>query len=422
MRDGKVTETLGGQPLVVTAPRGLGRITVIGYDPRWFRDSKDSLAMEVLAPLAPDVFDETRPDQDEEFFYRGDDAIGAITQLLRTGGVRPPPMGLLSLFMVLYVLAVGPIDYFILKKRNALKYSALTFLGLAVLFSVAAWFVSFWLFGGRELVNRVTLVDIVPAADGAIGDRVRIIDYSGHYAPRGGTVPLAAEGETVHFSDLAGSWAHMGGSGRPLPRDPVVMEMTDPARPTGSISLPFRALRSLRTEVYRETTLPLDVSFAADGRIRVRNGLPFALRDAVLVVSGHFQLLGDIEAGDEREFARPPSGPGRDAFQHGLGRGFLPDLGEFAALGGDALGESARESAARGIEAFSLMGAVAPRSRGEETRQLRILRQVGLDRGGFVRDGGRLLVAWTDARDPFGLPGGEGPGFRITVLRKVVLP
>ena len=52
--------------------------------------------------------------------------------------------------------------------------------------------------------------------------------------------------------------------------------------------------------------------------------------------------------------------------------------------------------------------------------QLRLLRKWGIDRSEAIRRGATILIAYSTERDPFGLPGADGDGFTITVLRRVV--
>lgn len=396
------------QGLAVAADLGLGRIVVLAFDPARLASAEDRLALNILRILVPAAYvEEPRPGAEDVPVYGRDDWMQPVIQLLRLDAVKPPPMGLLSFFMLLYVLAVGPLDYFVLKKYRLLKYSALTFLGLAIVFSFAAWFFSFWLFGGSQLVNRISFVDIVPGEGLDAPDRVRIHDFTGVYRPRGGTVDLAAKGETVHFSDLAQSWSLMGGMGGGLPGDPIRLDCDDPVRTDAEVSLPFRSVRMVRTVIYREQTLPLDVTVSPAGPVRVRNGLPYRLRDVAIVSRDGVTELGDLP-------------PGQESQVNAISRGrWRPDIGKLPLLAKE-WSDEAVPVAARELAAMSVLSALMPPTGYSERTRARLYRRIGLDLGDVVAEGGTLLVAWTDERDPFSLPGGEEDGFTLTVLRKVI--
>ena len=78
----------------------------------------------------------------------------------------------------------------------------------------------------------------------------------------------------------------------------------------------------------------------------------------------------------------------------------------------------------RGLQALSLADLLPDEDLSPEG--IRLLRKAGFDRTRTLEalrgTYGGLLLAWTDERDPFGLPGAADPGYTITLLRKVVSP
>ncbi|MEN8150855.1 MAG: hypothetical protein ABFS86_13615, partial [Planctomycetota bacterium] len=340
-----------------------------------------------------------------------DRPVTEMLRLLRAGAIRPPPMGLLFLFMVLYILAVGPLDYFILKKHNLLKWSACTFLGLAVVFSVSAWYVSFHLFAGASKMNRVTFVDVLPQP-GDAPDRVIVQDFAGHYAPTGAKLDLVPEGETTHVSDFADPGSYVGGGG--LQRSPVELAFASPARATGRLLIPFRSLRTTRTLVNRSATVPLDITVEEDGgRITVRNGLDFVLRDVSLIRGVRPVDIGDLDPGEEAIVS-----PSAGYLRH-------ESIENLIAWTRDEPSRSDLLATGRRLLSLSWAGAARPHERQtdpEWSEHFRHLAKMGIDRSPAILEGATIIVAWTDARDPFGLGGGDSEGFSMTFLRKVVQP
>jgi len=409
-----------GLPLIAERNHGYGSIVVVAFDTARFRPFSGNRAICFYAVLfggwraadaaADPVTCEAR------IFPAGDSFLGGgvdeqpvtdILKLLRAGALRPPPMGLLFLFMVLYILAVGPLDYFVLKKRRLLKWSALTFLGLAAVFSVTAWFVSFHLFAGSEKVNRVTFVDVIPGPDDG-PDRVIVHDLAGHYAPTGARLELEPEGLTTHVSDFTEPDSYQGGGG--LQRSPVELTVTSPARVRGELLVPFRSLRTTRTVISREITFPLDVEIGPED-VTVRNGLPYDLRDVCVIHNRKILRLGDIPAGGEKT---RPDRPRPLAYR------VLEEMDQYTRdtpTATDLLAIGPRLQALTWARAGS-----DPGDSSEWYEHFHGLAKFGLDRSPAIQRGVSLVTAWTKERDPLGLEGGDVDGFTLTIIRKVFRP
>jgi hypothetical protein len=402
----------------VSAAHGVGSITVLAFDPARLEAAPAEYSAAVLTRVLgmpvgsgdpADMLERAFADIEEypAVSAEGDYASG-ILRSLPLGAVKAPPILLLSVFMMLYVFAVGPLDYFILKRRGWLKYSALSFVILAVAFSVTAWFVSFYLFAGSTRVNRVTFVDVVPASGDSARDLVTITDYCGFYAPRGARLPLEVEADTAAWSQIGTleEYLHRGGGG--LTADPLEVDSLYPARNRATLSIPFRSLRAARVLAMRREIFPLTVRVDPRERtVLATNDLPCRLRDAVLVTPGGTMVIGDLGPGEQRRCPLAPavvSAPLPDARRLTTD----PAVEDHAAL--DELGPF-----------FFSLGryqAQDPVPTGLE----RTLWKNGFARPHLVPRGRSMLVAWTGARDPFRLPGGGEPGFRVTVIRRILEP
>src|SRR5262249_2415914 len=69
--------------------------------------------------------------------------------------------GWVALFILVYILIVGPLDYFFLKKVvKRLELTWITFPTVVVAISVAAYFTAYYLKGNDQKINKIDLVDI----------------------------------------------------------------------------------------------------------------------------------------------------------------------------------------------------------------------------------------------------------------------
>jgi hypothetical protein len=403
------------QLIEVAGPRGLGWISVLAFDPARYQGVEGTAASGVLIKALGFPFEAGRPEHAIEKAVQGIDEypimpmerdyLSGLIRVLKTGAVKAPPILLLSFFMLLYVLAVGPLDYFFLKRRGWLKYSALSFMILAVAFSATAWFVSFYLFAGGEIVNRVTVVDVVPDPAGSGRDLVLMNDFAGYYEPRGGTISLEVEATTSIFSQLAPldvylSWGS-GSLGSEAPR----VDCADPARQKATLNVPFRSLRTARMLALREEALDLAVTRTETGGFTVRNGLPYALRDAVIFGPDGRTSVVNVAPGAECAMGRAA----------GSDQGQLPNATQ---LSSDPENEDRLL-----LDALGPFFCQVARHRSSQTASTplgRTLWKSGLAQPEALSRGVHVLMFWTDARDPFRLPGGGEEGFRITVVRRVI--
>jgi ABC-type transport system involved in multi-copper enzyme maturation permease subunit len=176
--------TPGGDPLWVSAPYGLGSVHLVltdldGLGP--VRQSErawrmlltlpppggfaaDQLALErggvaraVHAMLNLDPVDppESGPDAWEATMR---DRLGDIP------GVAPLPMSWLVAFSVVYLLAIGPLDYLVLRVLRRQPATWITFPAMIVVFSGASLAMTSYTKGSQAMVVRVDVVDLLPDA------------------------------------------------------------------------------------------------------------------------------------------------------------------------------------------------------------------------------------------------------------------
>jgi hypothetical protein len=163
----------GSTPLIAQGPYGLGRVTVLAFDPDrppasdW--PGKDGFWKQLLARSGPHIPDSAGLNQ-QNFNYRGGNrpvgpADGELSQVdgyLGTfEGVPVISFGWVALFILIYILLVGPLDYLFLKKVvKRLEFTWITFPTIVLAVSAAAYFTAYHIKGSDLRINKLDLVDI----------------------------------------------------------------------------------------------------------------------------------------------------------------------------------------------------------------------------------------------------------------------
>ena len=88
------------------------------------------------------------------------DITTSLQQNLDNFDVNIVPFGYVALFIILYILVVGPLDYFVLKHVfHKLEWTWITFPVVVLAVSIAAYFTAYALKGNDLKINKVDVVD-----------------------------------------------------------------------------------------------------------------------------------------------------------------------------------------------------------------------------------------------------------------------
>jgi hypothetical protein len=168
-RGGSVLSVTANLPLVVRGAFGFGRVTLItlDVDQKPFSNWPDRSSFWVRA------LDLKRPPADQSAAGRGmagtrfgPSGISDLSSQLRAAleqfpGVKLIPFGWVAFFIFLYILLIGPGDYFFLKKvLKRMELTWITFPTIVLTVSLVAYYAAYVLKGNDLLVNKVDLVDI----------------------------------------------------------------------------------------------------------------------------------------------------------------------------------------------------------------------------------------------------------------------
>jgi hypothetical protein len=179
-RRGTVLSMMSNLPLVVRGTHGFGQVTLIALDvdQKPFSDWVDrSLfwvrAIELKRPRTdPNAGGPNLGGGPRLYQYGVSDLSSQLRVALEQfPGVKLIPFGWVAFFIFLYILLIGPGDYFFLKKvLKRMELTWITFPTIVVTVSLVAYYAAYILKGNDLLVNKVDVVDIDQVAGIARGN------------------------------------------------------------------------------------------------------------------------------------------------------------------------------------------------------------------------------------------------------------
>jgi len=310
--DGVVEARDGSLPLVVRRAYGFGEIVFAAFDTdlaplaQW--PDRGRLVAALLGGVAGagDEADETTA----IMHYGYTDMAGQLRSALdRFEGVRSVPFALVAGLVILYILWIGPVDYFFLRKLvGRMELTWVTFPLAVLVVSVAACLLAGQFKGDRLRVNQVSLVDV----DAASG-RVRGTSWANVFSPEMARYDLAFRPSLSGSREAAEADALCAWLGLPGPAlggmDPKTAE---PAvwRRQYRFAVGLDAMLGVPIPVW--STKSLTARWSADDAPRpkadlneqdqlpvgrITNTLDFPLRECLLMYGRWAYPLGTIEPG-----------------------------------------------------------------------------------------------------------------------------
>jgi hypothetical protein len=239
-----------GQPAIVEASAGLGRVILVAFDldqppfadwegraAFWRRlntelggpspegDKNQPQGMPAMGmpggPGGPPGWDNTHSD------------VGTLLQDRLESFTEVPVIsfGWVALFILVYIVVVGPLDYFFLKKVvKRLELTWITFPAVVLVVSAVAYVSAYYLKGNDLRINKVDLIDIVADAPGenaaapgvALGARAYGSTWFTIFSPR-------IQNYTIGVEPGTGTWVpEVDKNAPPNPHSAVVTWMGRP--------------------------------------------------------------------------------------------------------------------------------------------------------------------------------------------------
>jgi hypothetical protein len=176
-------------PLVVRGESGAGTVDYLAFDPTQqpFSGWSDSITFWVHLLETPDP----QPGWQRGFLV-AQDAARALAVLPNVELL--PPVTSMMAYIVIYVLLIGPVNYFVLSRLNRREWAWVTIPALIGGFTLLAWTVGFNLRGQEVIVSRLSVVQSWTDSDEA-----RVDGLLGVLAPRRDTYELrVSSGEMLN--------------------------------------------------------------------------------------------------------------------------------------------------------------------------------------------------------------------------------
>ncbi len=185
--EGRVMVQVGDTPLVVSAHRGSGKLTVVLFSPErepfksW--KNRDWFWAKLI-----DIPETAYVPQNARYGGRGLD--GVFGAMIDSRQARKLPVKWLLAILGVYLIVIGPFDHYILKKFNRQMLTWITFPLYVLAFSMLIYFIGYKLRAGETEWNELHVVDILPRGGRA--------EWRGHtfmsiYSPVNSEYQIAAD-------------------------------------------------------------------------------------------------------------------------------------------------------------------------------------------------------------------------------------
>lgn len=313
--DGRIEAADGGLPLVVRGAHGFGQVTFVAaaLDRAPFAEWEDRALLTGKLLDYPATPGNENEQGTAVMHYGYTDLAGQLRSALdQFPSVWLVPFWLVVALVVLYVLAIGPGDYFLLRKVGRMQLAWVTFPLIVVAFSAAAYLLAHRLKGDRIRVNQVDLVDV----DVESG-RVRGTAWANVFSPRMNRYDLAFEprllggrmrGEATALCAWLGLPGDALGGMSPRTAEPAVWQtrygFSGGLDALDDVPIPIWSTKSLTGRWTARADVPVEGRLKAEEGLlegTIRSTLPFTLSDCLLAYGIHAYELGTIGPGESAE-------------------------------------------------------------------------------------------------------------------------
>ncbi|MDB6032309.1 MAG: hypothetical protein JWM16_2647 [Verrucomicrobiales bacterium] len=392
LKDGTVLIGTAERPLAITAKRGRGQVTVLMFSPElepflswsnrpWFWSRLTGVPVELFST-------------ENLNYYSSRSVDGVFGAMIDSRQVRKLPVGWLLLLLVGYLVVIGPLDQYWLKKINRQMLTWLTFPAYVALFSVLIYVIGYRLRAGETEWNELHVVDLMP-----MGERA---DFRGHtfasiYSPVNARYAVGSE---QPFATLRGEY--MGNVGAGQEASKAVVEQRD-NHFVAEVSVPVWVNQLFVADWWRQDAPPVKFTISRQGTehvVHVDNDLEVAVSGLLLALEGQMYTLGDVPARQGRDFRfAKSSGTTLQNFVNSYGNG----LAGAAAQRQHAFGSTEGGHLPNNIEtatAASFISKSNPQQMNNYNGYGNFVAPHGFDLSPLVGRGDAVLFAWAGGYTP----------------------
>ena len=389
MRDGQVVVSAGDKPLIVTAVRGRGRVTLLMFSPERepFRSWKNLPTFWAkLAGVPGDWY--VSADYRQMGGWSSDGIFGAM---IDTRQVHKLPVTWLLLLLIVYLVVIGPLDHYWLKRINRPMLTWITFPCYVVLFSLLIYVIGYKLRAGESEWNELHLVDVLLKGEQA---ELRGQTYASVYSPSNQRYLMEGQQE---FATLRSEFAGTMSAVQPGEKATFLQQGDGSCK--AEIFVPVWTSQLLVSDWWQPAPVPLRVSVVPQGgqwQVTIDNRTEHRLASAHLVIEDRIMALGELAPGASKTFL-----VGKE--QGTLLRTFVAQQG--AGFGGAV---RARQRTFAGEESgriddlanASVAASFLSQLGGPQDSMSRFIVPPGLDLSALVAQGDAVLLAWAPDYSP----------------------
>ena len=389
LRDGRVVVAAGDKPLIITANRGRGRVTVLLCSPereplRSWKNLPTFWAKLAEVPGAWYVSGDYRP----QGGWSSDGIFGAM---IDTRQVHKLPVTWLLLLLIVYLIVIGPLDQRWLKRIGRPMLTWITFPCYVVLFSLLIYFIGYKLRAGESEWNELHLVDVLPKGEQA---ELRGQTYASVYSPSNQRYRLEGRQEFATLrSEFAGTWT----AAQPGEKANILQEGDGSFR--AEIFVPVWTSQLFVSDWWQPGPAPLSVTVVSRGEqweVKVENHTEHSLANAQVVIEDYIMALGQVAAREAKTFmVSKAKGMSLSSFVLRYGATFQSAVrGRQRTFGGSEAGRI--DDLPNGTIAASFLSHL----NGPQDSMHHFIAPPGLDLTPVVERGNAVVLAWAEDYSP----------------------
>ena len=215
LKEGKALLSFEGKTLIANANRGLGQVTILGFNPERepIRSWKNRAWLwSRLVDIDSEWFTSEQPPRN----YGRMNVDGLYGTMLDSRQVSKLPVIWLIVLLITYLVIIGPVDRIWLKRINKQMLTWLTFPIYVIFFSFLIYYIGYRLRAGQLEINELHIVDVLP------GDQVTLRgrSYASIYSPSNKDYPMGGFLALGAFRSEHSSFSNGGGA------QPILIELS----------------------------------------------------------------------------------------------------------------------------------------------------------------------------------------------------
>jgi hypothetical protein len=294
IKEGRAAVSVEGVPLVVTASRGLGQVTALLFSPERepFRSWKNLPTFWTRVAEVPSSFYSGA----EQSFAAGMSTDGIFGAMIDTRQVHKLPVGWLLLLLIIYLVVIGPLDQYWLKKIRKPMLTWITFPCYVLMFSLLIYVIGYRLRAGESEWNELNVVDVMANRERA---ELRGRTYASVYAPSNQRYLLESPEK---YATLRGEFVGIWGGGQSSEKATVVQNGDSF---TAEIFVPVWTSQLFISDWWQGADMPLNMAITpkSDGwQVSVTNQLGQKLDHIQIAIEGQVVVLGEVPANQTKTF------------------------------------------------------------------------------------------------------------------------